>query len=90
MAFDYNKFLAENQLTTTSRLKAKALKEAQFIRVIKDLKVGDKTYKAGEIVRHAEDFHAIDEGCISITPMQLDLSHHARLAAMRSNGWDRG
>ena len=36
------------------------------------------------------DFHAIDEGCISITPMQLDLTHHARLAAMRANGWDRG
>ena len=36
------------------------------------------------------DFHAIDEGCISITPMQLDLSHHARLAAMRTSGWDRG
>ena len=36
------------------------------------------------------DFHAIDDGCISITPMQLDLTHHARLAAMRANGWDRG
>jgi 5'-nucleotidase len=36
------------------------------------------------------DFHAVDDGCISITPMQLDLTHHARLAAMRSNGWDRG
>jgi 5'-nucleotidase len=36
------------------------------------------------------DFYAIDEGCISITPMQLDLTHHARLAAMRSHGWDRG
>jgi len=36
------------------------------------------------------DFHAVDEGCISVTPMQLDLTHHARLAAMRSNGWDRG
>ena len=36
------------------------------------------------------DFHAIDGGCISITPMQLDLTHHARLAAMRANGWDRG
>ncbi|MBT8604558.1 5'/3'-nucleotidase SurE [Polynucleobacter paneuropaeus] len=36
------------------------------------------------------DFHTIDEGCISITPMQLDLTHHARLAAMRANGWDRG
>jgi hypothetical protein len=22
--------------------------------------------------------------------MQLDLSHHARLAAMRTSGWDRG
>ncbi|CAM3693534.1 5'/3'-nucleotidase SurE [Polynucleobacter antarcticus] len=36
------------------------------------------------------DFHAIDQGCISITPMQLDLTHHARLAAMSANGWDRG
>ena len=33
---------------------------------------------------------AINDGCISITPMQLDLTHHARLAAMRANGWDRG
>ena len=36
------------------------------------------------------DFNAIDEGCISITPMQLDLTHHARLATMRSHGWERG
>jgi 5'-nucleotidase len=36
------------------------------------------------------DFHAIEDGCISITPMQLDLTHHTRLAAMRANGWDRG
>ncbi len=36
------------------------------------------------------DFHAINEGCISITPMQLDLTHHARQASMRASGWDRG
>ena len=36
------------------------------------------------------DFHTVDDGCISITPMQLDLTHHADLVAMRSNGWDRG
>jgi len=30
MAFDYNKFLAENQLTTTSKLRARALKEADM------------------------------------------------------------
>ena len=36
------------------------------------------------------DFSAIADGCVSLTPMQLDLTHHARLAAMRSNGWDRG
>jgi 5'-nucleotidase len=47
---------------------------------------------AGDVKDNSEgtDFHAIDEGCISITPMQLDLTHHARLAAMRANGWDRG
>jgi 5'-nucleotidase len=36
------------------------------------------------------DFHAINEGCISITPMHLDLTHHARQASMRASGWDRG
>jgi 5'-nucleotidase len=36
------------------------------------------------------DFHAINEGCVSITPMQLDLTHHARQASMRASGWDRG
>ncbi len=36
------------------------------------------------------DFSAIADGCVSLTPMQLDLTHHARLAAMRANGWDRG
>jgi 5'-nucleotidase len=35
------------------------------------------------------DFHAVDEGCISITPMQLDLTQHARIIAMRSDGWER-
>jgi 5'-nucleotidase len=56
---------------------------------------GDDIYWIGA-AGHAKDssegtdFHAIDEGCISITPMQLDLTHHARLAAMRANGWDRG
>ncbi len=56
---------------------------------------GDKIYwigAAGHVKDNSEgaDLHAFDEGCISITPMQLDLSHHARLAAMRANGWDRG
>ncbi|MEY3814236.1 MAG: hypothetical protein RJA18_701, partial [Pseudomonadota bacterium] len=35
------------------------------------------------------DFHAISEGCISITPMQLDLTNHVRQASMRDSGWDR-
>ena len=35
------------------------------------------------------DFCAIADGCVSITPMQLDLTHHARLVAMRKSGWDR-
>jgi 5'-nucleotidase len=56
---------------------------------------GDDIYwigAAGDAKDSSEgtDFHAIDEGCISITQMQLDLTHHARLAAMRANGWDRG
>ena len=56
---------------------------------------GDDIYWIGA-AGHAKDssegtdFHAIDEGCISITPMQLDLTHHARLASMRANGWTRG
>ncbi len=36
------------------------------------------------------DFHAIAEGCVSITPMELDLTHHMRSEEMRANGWDRG
>jgi 5'-nucleotidase len=26
------------------------------------------------------DFHAVSEGCVSITPLQLDLTRHAVLA----------
>ena len=26
------------------------------------------------------DFHAVAQGCISITPLQIDLTHHAGLA----------
>lgn len=63
--------------------------------VVQDSPRGDKIYwigAAGHVKDNSEgtDFHAIDDGCISITPMQLDLTHHARLAAMRANGWDRG
>jgi len=63
--------------------------------VVQDSPRGDKIYwigAAGHVKDNSEgtDFHAIDEGCISITPMQLDLTHHARLAAMCANGWDRG
>jgi 5'-nucleotidase len=63
--------------------------------VVQDSPRGDKIYwigAAGDVKEGSEgtDFHAINEGCISITPMQLDLSHHSRLAAMRANGWDRG
>ena len=63
--------------------------------VVQDSPRGDKIYwigAAGHVKDNSEgtDFHAIDDGCISITPMQLDLTHHARLAAMRAQGWDRG
>jgi 5'-nucleotidase len=63
--------------------------------VVQDSPRGEKIYwigAAGNVKDNSEgtDFHAIDEGCISITPMQLDLTHHARLAAMHDNGWDRG
>jgi 5'-nucleotidase len=63
--------------------------------VVQDSPRGEKIYwigAAGDVKEGSEgtDFHAIAEGCISITPMQLDLTHHARLAAMRANGWDRG
>jgi 5'-nucleotidase len=63
--------------------------------VVQDSPRGEKIYwigAAGDVKDNSEgtDFHAIDEGCISITPMQLDLTHHVRLAAMRDNGWDRG
>ena len=62
--------------------------------VVQDSPRGEKIYwigAAGDVKDNSEgtDFHAIDEGCISITPMQLDLTHHTRLAAMRDNGWDR-
>lgn len=63
--------------------------------VVQDSPRGEKIYwigAAGDVKEGSEgtDFHAIAEGCISITPMQLDLTHHARLAVMRANGWDRG
>ena len=63
--------------------------------VVQDSPRGDKIYwigAAGDVKEGSEgtDFHAVAEGCISITPMQLDLTHHARLAAMCANGWDRG
>lgn len=63
--------------------------------VVQDSPRGEKIYwigAAGHVKDNSEgtDFHAIDDGCISITPMQLDLTHHARLAAMRAQGWGRG
>ena len=30
------------------------------------------------------DFHAIGEGCVSITPIKVDLTHHAALASLGS------
>ena len=32
------------------------------------------------------DFHAIDEGCVSVTPLHLDLTNHALLAEVASWG----
>jgi 5'-nucleotidase len=31
------------------------------------------------------DFHAVDRGCVSITPLQMDLTHHAEMA--RVSAW---
>ncbi len=55
---------------------------------------GDKIYwigAAGDAKNDSAgtDFHAINEGCISITPMQLDLTDHARQKAMAADGWNR-
>jgi 5'-nucleotidase len=55
---------------------------------------GDKIYWIGAAgdAKNASagtDFHAINEGCISITPMQLDLTDHARQTAMGADGWNR-
>jgi 5'-nucleotidase len=63
--------------------------------VVQDSPRGEKIYwigAAGDVKDSSAgtDFHAVENGCISITPMQLDLTHHARLTAMRANGWDRG
>jgi 5'-nucleotidase len=30
------------------------------------------------------DFNAVERGCVSITPLQIDLTHNAQLAAVRS------
>ena len=55
---------------------------------------GDKIYWIGAAgdakdASSGTDFHAINEGCISITPMQLDLTHHAQQKAMAADGWNR-
>jgi len=34
------------------------------------------------------DFHAVEHGCASVTPLQIDLTHHDQLAAVA--GWMRG
>ncbi|MEO0906764.1 MAG: 5'/3'-nucleotidase SurE, partial [Pseudomonadota bacterium] len=31
---------------------------------------------------HGTDLEAIDEGCVSVTPLQLDLTHHASVTAL--------
>ncbi len=31
------------------------------------------------------DFHAIEQGYVSVTPLQIDLTHHAEMA--RVQGW---
>jgi 5'-nucleotidase len=30
------------------------------------------------------DFHAVDRGCVSVTPLQMDLTHHAEMANVRA------
>jgi len=49
---------------------------------------GDPVYWIGPVghARDAEpgtDFHAVQAGCVSVTPLRLDLTHQAQLASVR-------
>jgi len=49
---------------------------------------GDPVYWIGPVghARDAEagtDFHAVQQGCVSVTPLRLDLTHHEQLAELR-------
>jgi len=49
---------------------------------------GDPVYWIGPVghARDAEpgtDFHAVQQGCVSVTPLRLDLTHHEQLADLR-------
>jgi 5'-nucleotidase len=46
---------------------------------------GDTVYWIGQVglvsdATEGTDFHAVEQGAVSITPLRLDLTHHARLA----------
>ncbi len=49
---------------------------------------GDTVYWVGAAGAAADagegtDFHAVDQGCVSITPLQIDLTHAGQLAGVR-------
>ncbi|MHB1428742.1 MAG: 5'/3'-nucleotidase SurE [Rhodocyclaceae bacterium] len=49
---------------------------------------GDTVYWVGAAGGAADagegtDFHAVDQGCVSITPLQIDLTHAGQLAGVR-------
>ena len=30
------------------------------------------------------DFHAVEQGCVSVTPLQMDLTHHSEMESVRT------
>ena len=40
------------------------------------------------VVEDGTDFGALDEGYVSVTPLQLDLTDHVLLAGLRAWNWE--
>ncbi|MEW6292999.1 MAG: 5'/3'-nucleotidase SurE, partial [Pseudomonadota bacterium] len=44
---------------------------------------GGRPARAPADAGEGTDFHAVDQGCVSITPLQIDLTHAGQLAGVR-------
>jgi 5'-nucleotidase len=53
---------------------------------------GEALFRLGEVYAHRPDPVETDvtrlaAGCITVTPLHVDMTHHARLRTMREDGW---